>query len=91
VDSYQGRENVVVLVSLVRSNSGHSVGHVSLFQRINVALSRAKDRLVVLGDSATWLDQGNSTFLAGKVWKYVYDRVDGVNYRIVSACGEEGQ
>jgi superfamily I DNA and/or RNA helicase len=89
VDSYQGRENVVVLVSLVRSNPGHRVGHVNLFQRINVALSRAKDRLVVLGDSATWLDQVNSTFLAGKVWKYVYDRVDGTNYRIVSACGEE--
>ncbi len=89
VDSYQGRENVVVLVSLVRSNPGHSVGHVNLFQRINVALSRAKDRLVVLGDSATWLDQVNSAFLAGKAWKYVHDRVDGVNYRIVAASGEE--
>lgn len=91
VDSYQGRENVVVLVSLVRSNPAHSVGHVNLFQRINVALSRAKDRLVVLGDSATWLDQVNSAFLAGKAWKYVHDRVDGINYRIVSACGEEGK
>jgi len=89
VDSYQGRENVVVLVSLVRSNPGHSVGHVNLFQRINVALSRAKDRLVVLGDSATWLDQVNSTYLAGRAWTYVHDRVDGTNYRIISACGEE--
>lgn len=89
VDSYQGRENIVVLVSLVRSNSDHSVGHVNLFQRINVALSRAKDRLIVLGDSATWLDQANSAFLAGKAWRYVHDRADGAKYMIVSACGEE--
>jgi tRNA A-37 threonylcarbamoyl transferase component Bud32 len=88
VDSYQGRENSIVLVSLVRSNSSHSVGHVNLFQRINVALSRARDRLVVLGDSVTWLDHVNSTFLAGQAWRYINDRVDERNYRIISASGD---
>lgn len=85
VDSYQGRENVVVIVSLVRSNSSRSIGHVHLFQRINVALSRARDRLVVVGDSAMWMDTANAGFLAGKAWKYVHDRVDGVAYRLVAA------
>jgi len=85
VDSYQGRENGVVLVSLVRSNTTGSVGHVHLFQRINVALSRAKDRLIVVGDSATWLDPGNSKFLAAQAWRYVNERLDDLNYRIVPA------
>jgi superfamily I DNA and/or RNA helicase len=85
VDGYQGRENVVVLVSLVRSNQARSVGHVHLFQRINVALSRAKDRLIVVGDSATWLDPVNEKFLAAQAWRYVNERLDDVNYRIVPA------
>ncbi|MBI3266937.1 MAG: AAA family ATPase, partial [Chlamydiae bacterium] len=53
VDSYQGRENHVVIYSFVRSNSAGEVGHIRNLNRLNVALSRSIDRLVVMGDRET--------------------------------------
>jgi hypothetical protein len=49
VDSYQGKENPIVLVSLVRGNPKGSIGFLRKENRINVALSRAKERLVIFG------------------------------------------
>ncbi|TXM95226.1 AAA domain-containing protein [Methylobacterium sp. WL116] len=49
VDSYQGKENRIVIVSLVRSNDKGRIGFLDRENRINVALSRAMDRLVVVG------------------------------------------
>ncbi|MDE4061718.1 AAA domain-containing protein [Phaeobacter gallaeciensis] len=49
VDSYQGKENSIVIVSLVRGNSRGSIGFLKNENRINVALSRAKERLVIFG------------------------------------------
>lgn len=49
VDSYQGKENRIVIVSLVRSNDRGQIGFLDHDNRINVALSRAMDRLVVVG------------------------------------------
>lgn len=49
VDSYQGKENRIVIVSLVRSNDRGQIGFLDRDNRINVALSRAMDRLVVVG------------------------------------------
>lgn len=49
VDSYQGKENPIVLVSLVRDNPRGSIGFLRKENRINVALSRAKERLVIFG------------------------------------------
>lgn len=52
VDSYQGKENPIVIVSLVRNNARGDMGHVQDLRRINVALSRAMERLVLVGASA---------------------------------------
>lgn len=49
VDSYQGKENSIILVSMVRDNPKQNIGFLRKENRINVALSRAKERLVVFG------------------------------------------
>ena len=51
VDSFQGRECDVVMYSTVRSNRDRRIGFLKDYRRINVALSRARDRLVIVGDN----------------------------------------
>jgi len=53
VDAFQGREKEVVIVSLVRSNSEGEVGFLADTRRMNVAITRAKRKLILVGDSAT--------------------------------------
>ena len=53
VDGFQGREKEVILLSLVRSNDQGEVGFLSDTRRMNVAMTRARRLLIVVGDSAT--------------------------------------
>ncbi len=59
VDGFQGQERDVIYISLVRSNSDGDIGFLKDYRRMNVALTRARKKLVVIGDSATL---GNSSF-----------------------------
>lgn len=53
VDSFQGQERDVIYISLVRSNEQGEIGFLSDTRRMNVAMTRARKKLVVIGDSAT--------------------------------------
>jgi predicted DNA helicase len=53
VDGFQGREKEAVVLSLVRSNPQGEIGFLADVRRTNVALTRARRKLLVVGDSAT--------------------------------------
>ena len=53
VDGFQGREKEAVVISLVRSNARGEIGFLADTRRMNVALTRARRKLIVIGDSAT--------------------------------------
>ncbi|WP_435356610.1 AAA domain-containing protein [Emticicia sp. SJ17W-69] len=53
IDSFQGQERDIVYISLTRSNAEGAIGFLSDIRRMNVAMTRARKKLVVIGDSAT--------------------------------------
>lgn len=53
IDSFQGQEADVIILSLVRSNSNQQIGFLRDYRRINVALTRARKKLYIIGDSST--------------------------------------
>ncbi len=53
IDSFQGQEKENIIVSLVRSNDEGEIGFLKDYRRMNVAITRAKEQLIVIGDSAT--------------------------------------
>jgi superfamily I DNA and/or RNA helicase len=58
VDGFQGREKEAVIVDLVRSNDDGEVGFLADTRRMNVAITRARSFLLVIGDSATLQHHG---------------------------------
>lgn len=62
VDGYQGEENDIILLSLVRSNIENNIGFLNIQNRICVALSRARNGLFIMGNmdnlihSSIWKD-----------------------------------
>jgi len=53
LDSFQGQERDVIYISLVRSNEKGEIGFLSDTRRMNVAMTRARKKLVIVGDSST--------------------------------------
>jgi len=53
IDSFQGQERDIVYIGMTRSNADNRIGFLSEIRRMNVAMTRARKKLIVIGDSAT--------------------------------------
>ena len=82
VDGFQGREKEAVLISCVRSNATGEIGFLGDTRRMNVALTRARRKLIIVGDSATLGGHGFYTAMLSyfesigayrSVWEEDYD------------------
>src|SRR4029077_17271736 len=68
VDTFEGRESDAVILSLVRSNDRAAIGFLNDPNRVNVAISRAKKLLVIVGDSKTVI--GGAPELFGPLFEH---------------------
>lgn len=70
-DNYQGEESDIVLVSMTRSNKSYDIGFMATPERLNVLLSRARDGLIMIGNSETFMNARK-----GKdVWRKLFDHL----------------
>ena len=72
VDNYQGEENDIILLSLVRSNEQGQIGYLSVQSRICVALSRAKMGMYIIGNMSDLCSKSN-------LWKSIRDHLQKQN------------
>jgi len=74
VDSYQGQENPFIILSLVRDNISESQGFMWEPSRINVSLSRAQERLAIVGAARMWRNRNKQGPL-GRVLSFIEEKV----------------
>lgn len=67
VDGFQGQERDVVFISLVRANENGQIGFLNDLRRMNVAITRARMKLVILGEAATMTKHP----FYRKLWEYI--------------------
>ena len=72
VDSFQGSESDIILLSFVRSNTRNSVGFVRDMQRLNVAITRAKHLMLCIGDAKTLLGISSSSSSSSSFSSSIY-------------------
>ncbi|QQT25361.1 AAA domain-containing protein [Sphingobacterium spiritivorum] len=64
IDGFQGQERDIIYISLTRSNAEGQIGFLNEIRRMNVAMTRARYKLVIIGDSSTI---GQHPFYAGMI------------------------
>ena len=67
VDGFQGQERDIIVISLVRSNDEGQIGFLRDLRRMNVAITRARMKLIILGDRSTLTRHP----FYRKLWQYV--------------------
>ena len=70
VDGFQGQERDIILISLVRANDEGQIGFLRDLRRMNVAITRARMKLIILGDA--------STMTRHPFYKRLYDYIDAL-------------
>ncbi len=80
VDGFQGQERDVIVISLVRSNNEGQIGFLQDLRRMNVAITRARMKLIILGNA--------STLTKHSFYKQLYDYIKKKG-KIISVCTEE--
>lgn len=74
VDGFQGQERDIIIISMVRSNAGGEIGFLSDLRRMNVAMTRARMKLIILGSRSTLTRHASYA----RLWDYVQScRADG--------------
>jgi superfamily I DNA and/or RNA helicase len=76
VDAFQGREKEMIVFSAVRSNSENNIGFLRDLRRLNVALTRAKRKMIFIGDSSTICEHD----AYAKLLKYI--KKSGLYYKL---------
>ncbi|KAF8552897.1 hypothetical protein OG21DRAFT_1415208 [Imleria badia] len=76
VDNYQGEESDIVVTSLTRSNKSNAIGFMDSPERLNVLLSRARDGLILIGNSQTFLNSKKG----GALWRQFFTLLDNAQY-----------
>jgi len=76
VDNYQGEESDIVIASLTRSNADNDIGFMMAPERLNVLLSRARNGLILLGNSSTFMKSKKG----GALWQEFFTRIQGHVY-----------
>ncbi len=70
VDGFQGQERDVIVISMVRSNDEGQIGFLRDLRRMNVAITRARMKLIILGDA--------STMTRHPFYKKLYEYIDAL-------------
>lgn len=79
VDRFQGMEEDIIIISFVRNNSSHNIGFAKDCRRINVALSRARELLIIAGCSDNFTNSSDSN--ASEMFSQILDivkKLDGI-------------
>ncbi|KIJ58232.1 hypothetical protein HYDPIDRAFT_34380 [Hydnomerulius pinastri MD-312] len=73
IDNYQGEESDIVIASLTRSNKSNTIGFMDSPERLNVLLSRARNGMILIGNSRTFMHSKRGGGLWGRLIKLLQD------------------
>ena len=84
VDGFQGQERDIIVISLVRSNDEGQIGFLRDLRRMNVAITRARMKLIIMGNASTMMRHPFYRKLYGYVKSLSRDELDGMPETAVS-------